>query len=90
MSNVYKNHIYFKLVLWYVLPDCEDPGISKALYNDTATTYQTVLNVSCEDGYIVDGYPYITCLANGSWSTPPTCLLGKLTFSESRKTTIRD
>lgn len=31
------------------------------------------LVASCYSGYNMSGNPTITCLPNGTWSTPPTC-----------------
>ncbi|KAI8500841.1 hypothetical protein Bbelb_216590, partial [Branchiostoma belcheri] len=40
----------------------------------TATSYQTVVNFTCNPGYVLNGITNTTCQADGTWSNPiPTC-----------------
>ncbi|XP_078667358.1 uncharacterized protein LOC144909170 [Branchiostoma floridae x Branchiostoma belcheri] len=40
----------------------------------TATIYQTVVNYTCNPGYVLNGTTNTTCQANGTWGNPvPTC-----------------
>ncbi|XP_019617399.1 PREDICTED: E-selectin-like [Branchiostoma belcheri] len=40
----------------------------------TATSYQTVVNFTCNPGYVLNGTTNTTCQANGTWGNPvPTC-----------------
>jgi hypothetical protein len=39
------------------------------------TTYGEVAIISCNDGYTLNGTSFITCEANGNWSTLPKCII---------------
>ncbi|XP_052273396.1 uncharacterized protein LOC127873560 [Dreissena polymorpha] len=55
------------------LIDCGDPTPIKGLVNSSVTSVNTVVSVSCENGYIMSGDSVITCLRNGLWSGNPIC-----------------
>ncbi|XP_078667428.1 sushi, von Willebrand factor type A, EGF and pentraxin domain-containing protein 1-like [Branchiostoma floridae x Branchiostoma belcheri] len=47
---------------------------TNGVLSTTATSYQTVVNFTCNTGYVLNGTTNTTCQANGTWSNPvPTC-----------------
>ncbi|XP_019633428.1 PREDICTED: CUB and sushi domain-containing protein 3-like [Branchiostoma belcheri] len=47
---------------------------TNGVLSTTATSYQTVVNFTCNPGYVLNGTTNTTCQANGTWSNPaPTC-----------------
>lgn len=36
--------------------------------------YGSIVVVTCKTGYVVDGSPSVSCLANGQWGARPTCV----------------
>ncbi|XP_052236237.1 uncharacterized protein LOC127848005 isoform X4 [Dreissena polymorpha] len=63
----------YSLVPQCELIDCGDPTPSKGLVNSSKTTVNTVVRVSCENGYTLSGESVITCLRNGTWSGKSIC-----------------
>ena len=39
----------------------------------TSTTFGGTVTYTCDNGFTLSGSAMITCLAAGSWSTPPSC-----------------
>ncbi|XP_052245910.1 IgGFc-binding protein-like [Dreissena polymorpha] len=54
--------------------DCKDPTPDHGTVNTTATTYGTVVKVSCNHGYVLSGTNIITCKVDSSWSESATCI----------------
>ena len=47
-------------------------------FDGVETTFDHTIPVTCEEGYVVEGEPHITCLASGAWSTNTQCrIVGK-------------
>ncbi|KAL4233501.1 hypothetical protein ACF0H5_008182 [Mactra antiquata] len=55
--------------------DCGTPSIDNAELAEApkGTTYGEVALLSCSTGYLLDGASFVTCQADGNWSTLPTC-----------------
>lgn len=66
------NTSFNKGILLFV--DCGDPTPVNGLPNTGVTTYGSVLTVSCEDGYDLNGPSQITCQSDGSWTDTPVCV----------------
>ena len=54
-------------------------GSPPSIRNGSPGTYTSILvggtvTYSCYNRYVISGSATITCLANGSWETPPLCL----------------
>ncbi|KAH3735239.1 hypothetical protein DPMN_041702 [Dreissena polymorpha] len=60
-------------VIIIISTDCGPVTIAKGTVNTTATTYGTVLQVYCNEGYELSGTPIVMCRADGIWSDIPTC-----------------
>ncbi|KAH3720511.1 hypothetical protein DPMN_063410 [Dreissena polymorpha] len=54
--------------------DCKDPTPDHGTVNTTATTYGTVVKVSCNHGYVLSGTNIIKCKVDSSWSESATCI----------------
>ena len=56
--------------------DCGDPGTpSNGNTIGTSTTFGSIVNHTCNIGYILNGEDQRECLSNGFWSSPlPTCI----------------
>ncbi|XP_052238541.1 scavenger receptor cysteine-rich domain superfamily protein-like [Dreissena polymorpha] len=54
--------------------DCGDPNPFHGHANDTKSNVGTVVSVSCDLGYLLNGDSVITCLQNGKWSGSPSCI----------------
>ena len=59
----------------YTVIDCGDPGKpSNGDTEGTVTTFGSIVNHTCNEGYILNATNERECLANGSWSAPlPLC-----------------
>jgi hypothetical protein len=67
----------FQLQLFCTLAvDCgKFPTLLNGKIHSHGTTYQSVVNFTCQDGYKLDGPSSALCLANGSWSDQlPKCI----------------
>ncbi|KAH3718748.1 hypothetical protein DPMN_061554 [Dreissena polymorpha] len=53
--------------------DCGDPTPNHGTVNTTATTYGTVVKISCNHGYVLSGTSIIKCNADSAWSESATC-----------------
>ena len=55
--------------------NCGDPGTpSNGDTEGTVTTFGSIVNHTCNEGYELNGANERECLANRSWSAPlPTC-----------------
>ena len=55
--------------------NCGDPGTpSNGDTEGTVTTFGSIVNHTCNEGYVLNGANERECLANGSWSAPfPSC-----------------
>lgn len=65
-------------VMSYVpfISECEDVIIVNGFVNSTATHYDASVRMECNNSYKLIGDSVITCLLNGSWSSPyPVCSL---------------
>ena len=63
-------------MLLYTVVDCGSPPsiTNGSPGTPTSTTLGGTVTYSCSDGLIISGSAMITCLATGSWSTPPSCI----------------
>jgi len=59
----------------YIATDCGDPGTpSNGNTIITTTTIGSVVNHTCDEGYVLEGESQRECLANRSWSgSLPSC-----------------
>lgn len=59
-----------------VVVDCGDPGIlSNGNTVGTTTTFNSVVNHTCNMGYALNGTNQRVCLESGNWSAPlPMCI----------------
>ena len=76
-GQIYSTHVIFISVV-----DCRTPPfIHFGTHSWSTTTYQSVAEYKCDDGYKLIGVTKIQCLYNGKWTQSPTCELppGKLT-----------
>ena len=70
--------ITFNSLLLICTSDCGDPTPDHGTVNTTVTTYGTVVQISCNHGYVLSGKNIITCNADSGWSASATCnLYGK-------------
>ncbi|XP_053398252.1 sushi, von Willebrand factor type A, EGF and pentraxin domain-containing protein 1-like [Mercenaria mercenaria] len=53
--------------------DCGALSISNANVNDSATTYGTVVEITCKEGYNISGNTTVECQADGVWSGSAIC-----------------
>ncbi|KAL4219781.1 scavenger receptor [Mactra antiquata] len=53
--------------------DCGDPTPYKGIRNSTNTTYDSVVEISCDSGNEIIGNSTIICQADGTWSDNPVC-----------------
>ncbi|XP_060570002.1 uncharacterized protein LOC132728362, partial [Ruditapes philippinarum] len=53
--------------------DCGNPVPDKGSANSTNTTYNTVLEITCEPGYNLTGSSVIKCQENETWTDYPVC-----------------
>lgn len=52
-------------------------SVGKSL-NDTATKVGTIVKVTCQTGYRLDGASVVTCVEDGQWSDETSCVyIGK-------------
>ena len=60
---------------FYIVTDCGDPGIpSNGNTMVTSTTFGSLVNHTCNEGFLLNGESQRVCLVNGSWSDSlPTC-----------------
>ncbi|XP_064387710.1 sushi, von Willebrand factor type A, EGF and pentraxin domain-containing protein 1-like isoform X5 [Halichondria panicea] len=64
---------------WGTAPTCQPvpcgnpPTIPNGSRTFTGTTFEETATYSCENGYQLSGSSTVTCQANGSWGTAPTC-----------------
>ncbi|KAH3718759.1 hypothetical protein DPMN_061566 [Dreissena polymorpha] len=56
-----------------VIQNCGDPTPDHGAVNTTAKTYGTVVEVSCNHGYVLSGTSIIKCNADSAWSESATC-----------------
>ena len=65
----------FKYLFSTAVVDCGDPGTpTNGRRNLSSTTYNSVVNYTCDVGYTLQGSNSRTCLANGNWSgSVPQC-----------------
>ena len=58
-------------------------------FTEVETTFNQSVTVQCNDGYEINGDPFIHCRPNGSWSTNTTCqIIGTIYYHlfESHRT----
>ncbi|XP_013387752.1 olfactomedin-like protein 2A [Lingula anatina] len=62
----------------FVKPDCGAvPNVTNASTNVTDSTYVTSVTYKCSNGFDVQGSDTIYCQPDGTWETPPTCLISQ-------------
>ncbi|XP_052807926.1 receptor-type tyrosine-protein phosphatase eta-like [Mya arenaria] len=67
-----------------VIKVCNKPTISHGSVSGNATTeFNSTETVSCNTGYNLSGNGTITCQANKTWTTVPTCVIKEIQFNES-------
>lgn len=75
-SNNYER-FYYRLI--HIVLDCGDPKPTSGSVNSSQTTYASVVSVTCDKGFSLNGAAVIRCKADGTWSGDPTCtLIGKV------------
>ncbi|KAH3886507.1 hypothetical protein DPMN_010517 [Dreissena polymorpha] len=47
--------------------------IFQATYGGIENDYGSVVKVTCEDSYVLDGHASVVCQGDGTWSPKPTC-----------------
>jgi hypothetical protein len=60
-------------VVAYIVVDCGQPSLTNGNVNVSNTTYNSTAQFICQDGYVLVGNTSTVCLADGNWSTIPTC-----------------
>ena len=72
--------MYYCCMLLYTAVDCGTPPpiTNGSPRTATSTTFGGTATYSCDNGLVISGSAVISCLATGSWSTPPSCLAGVL------------
>ncbi|XP_053390251.1 E-selectin-like isoform X1 [Mercenaria mercenaria] len=57
--------------------DCMMPNFDSAIIINTSegTTYNVTAKLSCAVGFTLIGNAYVTCQADGNWSTQPNCVI---------------
>ena len=65
----------FIVFCYYSVVDC---GPAPSITNGSPgtpdmTTFGGTVTYTCDNGFTLSGSAMITCLATGSWSTPPSC-----------------
>ena len=55
---------------------CDDPGEPvNGATSGTAVTVGSIVNHTCDEGFIINGASQRECLPTGMWSSPlPTCV----------------
>jgi hypothetical protein len=79
-------------------PPLSDPVDGVVDYNASVRSYLSVASFSCNLGWVLDGGSTITCQADGTWDTQPTCKalgnfcpnLGTLTNGATTYTNLSD
>ncbi|XP_053397668.1 perlucin-like protein [Mercenaria mercenaria] len=51
---------------------CNALSVTNANLNDSTTSYGTVVEITCLEGYTINGSTTVECLADGVWSDSPT------------------
>ena len=61
---------------YHTVVDCGDAGTpANGGTMQTTTTFGSIVNHTCNEGFNLTGADQRECLANGSWSAPlPTCV----------------
>lgn len=74
---LFKREEHFLIYVAFLSSDCSVPSIpnGKSAETPKGTTYNEIAIMSCEDGYTLNGNAFVTCQANGNWSTLPTCVI---------------
>ena len=69
-------HVSICLETVCLVVDCgEFPALLNGKVHVIHTTYQSRVNLTCEDGYNLVGASSAVCLANGTWSNEiPRCI----------------
>lgn len=72
------NTFLFICLLWLAICKINATSVSNMPTLKPAKSYyvaKDVLNLSCTDGYVLNGSSTLTCLPNGSWDSKvfPTC-----------------
>ncbi|KAH3718751.1 hypothetical protein DPMN_061558 [Dreissena polymorpha] len=73
LKTAHNPTITFNCLSLICTSDCGDPRPDHGTVNTTATTYGTVVKVSCNHGYEVSGTSIIKCNADSAWSQSATC-----------------
>lgn len=55
------------------ISDCGDPSPVSGSSSSGLFTYSSVLNITCDTGFTLNGNSEIQCQADGTWSANPTC-----------------
>ncbi|XP_052259365.1 sushi, von Willebrand factor type A, EGF and pentraxin domain-containing protein 1-like [Dreissena polymorpha] len=52
---------------------CDNPTPTNGAVNGTSFYFSDVVSVSCDNGYLLSGEPFIKCQNNSKWTSYPTC-----------------
>ena len=58
---------------YLVFADCGDPTPTSGMANSSTYTFGSVIEITCNAGYVIVGTSTIECQADGTWSGSPTC-----------------
>lgn len=79
MLHKYYIIIYILNNICVYISDCNDPTPVYGTSNFTASSYGTVIEISCNTGYTLIGASIVTCTYVGEWDSESTCeATGKL------------
>ena len=67
--------LVYEFLVGFIVVDCGDPGRpDNGNTMVTSTTFGSIVNHTCNEGYVLDGADQRECLSTGMWSAPlPTC-----------------
>jgi hypothetical protein len=81
-SSAYGVHLFVKThvvkpdyeaICLYSFSDCGIPTVFKGTANNSATTFNSTVTITCDMGYNITGKSVTTCQSDGTWTSLPTC-----------------
>ncbi len=62
------------MIYWFSVVDCGNPPvIPNGMRQFSATTFGETVTYTCAVSFVLSGSSTLTCVASGSWGTPPIC-----------------